>query len=149
MSVMHLRPVARPMPRPGYVWVGVGLELFTAIGAIPVGLQLLRDPSGAAIGLPSDWIEATPFGTYLVPALYLLLMNGIGMLVVAFLSVTRHPLAPWLTGILGAGLLVWILVQLVVMPEASPLQAIFGSIGIVLMGVAALWLRASGQLAAR
>ena len=35
------------------------------------------------------------------------------------------------------------------MPEVSPLQAMFGLIGIVLMGVSVLWLRASGQLARR
>ena len=149
MTAMHLRPIARPLPRPAYVWIAVGLEAFTALGAIPVGIQLLRDPSGAAVGLSADVIEATPFGSYLVPALYLLLVNGIGMLVVAFLSVTRHPLAPWLTGVLGAGLLVWILVQLVALPEASPLQAVFGSIGVALMAISGLWLRASGQLAAR
>ena len=149
MTAMHLHPVDRPMPRPPYVWVAVGLELFTALGAIPVGVQLLRDPSGAAVGLPTDWIDGTAFGSYLVPALYLLLVNGIGMLVLAFLSATRHPLAPWLTGVLGAGLVVWIVVQLVLLPEASPLQAIFGVIGIVLMGISMLWLRASGQLAAR
>ena len=67
----------------------------------------------------------------------------------AGLSVLRHPTAPWLTGVLGTGLLVWILVQLVLMPEASPLQAVFGSIGLVLMGISVLWLRATGQLLAR
>ena len=149
MSSIHLQPAARPMARPGYVWIAVVLELFTAVGAIPVGLQLVRDPSGAAIGLPSAWIESSPFGSYLVPGLYLVAMNGVGMLVVAGLSVARHPTAPWLTGILGTGLLVWILVQLVLMPEVSPLQAVFGSIGVVLMGISVLWLRATGQLLAR
>ena len=149
MTAIHLRPIAQPLPRPRYVWVAVVLELFTALGAIPVGLSLVQDPTGASIGLPKAWIEASPFGSYLVPGLYLLLMNGLGMLVLAVLSVARHPVAPWLTGVLGTGLLVWILVQLVVMPEVSPLQAIFGSIGIVLIGVSVLWLRASGQVAAR
>jgi len=146
MSIVHLRPTAGPLPRPGYVWIAVILELFTALGAIPVGLSLVRDPTGAGIGLPHDWIEASPFGSYLVPGLYLLAMNGVGMVVVAALSVARHPTAPWLTAILGTGLLIWILVQLVVMPEVSPLQAIFGAIGVVLMGISALWLRRTGQL---
>jgi hypothetical protein len=146
MTAVHLRPAAEPLPRPTYVWIAVVLELFTALGAIPVGLSLVRDPSGAAIGLPHDWIEASPFGSYLVPGLYLLVMNGVGMLVVAGLSIARHPTAPWLTGILATGLLIWILVQLVVMPEVSPLQAVFGSVGVVLMGIATLWLRRTGQL---
>jgi hypothetical protein len=146
MTAIHLRPAAGPLPRPGYVWLAVVLELFTAIGAIPVGLSLIRDPTGAGVGLPHDWIEASPFGSYLVPGLYLVAVNGVGMLVVAGLSVARHATAPWLTGILGTGLLIWILVQLLVMPEVSPLQAVFGSIAAVLMGIATLWLRRTGQL---
>ena len=149
MTAPHVHPLTRPVSRPAYVWLAVGLEVFTALGAIPVGIQLLRDPSGAAIGLPADWIEATPFGTYLVPGLYLLVMNGVGMLAVAGLSVARHPSAPWLTGILGMGLLIWILVQLRVMPEASPLQAVFGGIGVALMGVSVAWLRSTAQLRLR
>ena len=146
MTTIHLRPAARPLARPRYVWVAIALELFTALGAIPVGLQLIRDPTGAAIGLPSAWIEASPFGSYLVPGLYLVAMNGVGMLVAAGLSVARHPTAPWLTGILGTGLLIWILVQLLLLPEVSPLQAVFGSIGVVLMGVSVAWLRAAGRI---
>jgi hypothetical protein len=36
-----------------------------------------------------------------------------------------------------------------VMPEVSPLQAVCGSIGVVLIGIAALWLRTTGQLRVR
>jgi len=139
-------PISRPIERPAYVWLAVVLELFTAFGAIPVGYQLITDTTGASVGFPAGWIEATPFGSYLVPGLYLLLMNGVGMLVLAALSAMRHPVAPWLTGVLGGGLIVWISVQLVVMPEFSFLQAIFGAIGIVLAGVSVAWLRRTGQL---
>jgi len=148
MTAIHLRPAAQPLPRPRYVWVAVALELFTVLGAIPVGLSLVQDPTGAGVGLPKAWIEASPFGSYLLPGLYLLLVNGVGMLVLAALTVARHPVAPWLTGILGTGLLVWILVQLVVMPEVSFLQAVFGTIGVVLMGISVAWLRSTGQLQA-
>lgn len=146
MTAVHLRPSATRIARPRYAWVAVALELFTAVGAIPVGLSLVQDPTGAGVGLPAVWIQGSPFQTYLVPGLYLLLVNGIGMLVLAALSVAGRPAAPWLTGVLGAGLVVWILVQLVLIPEVSPLQAAFGVIGVVLVAVSVLWLRASGQL---
>jgi hypothetical protein len=139
----------RRVERPGYVWLAIALEVFTALGAIPVGMMLLTDTTGATVGFPSGWIEATPFGSYLLPGLYLLLMNGVGMLVLAALSISRHRYAPWLTGILGAGLVIWIAVQLVVMPETSFLQATFGVIGIVLSVVSVAWLRRTGQLGRR
>ena len=145
---MHVKrqSVNSPIQRPRFVWLAVILELFTAIGAIPVGYQLITDTTGASVGFPAGWIEGTPFGSYLVPGLYLLLMNGVGMVVLAALSVMRHPIAPWLTGVLGAGLVIWIAVQLVVMPEPFFLQAIFAAIGLVLTGVSIAWLRQTGQL---
>ncbi len=65
MHTPHLR-VSQRVERPRYVWLAVALEVFTAVGAIPVGLMFLADPSGSSIGLPGGWIEATPFGTYVV-----------------------------------------------------------------------------------
>ena len=145
---MHaqIRPATDRVDRPAWVWVAVVLELFTALGAIPVGLMLITDPTGAGVGFPPGWIEATPFGSYLIPGMYLLLMNGAGMLVLAGLTVMRHWTAPWLTGILGTGLMIWIGVQLVVMPEVSFLQAVFGVIGLVLAAMSVAWLRHTGQL---
>jgi hypothetical protein len=144
----QLLPAAQPVERRSYVWLAVVLEVFTAIPAIIVGVQLITDTSGASVGFPAGWIEATPFGSYLVPGLYLLLVNGFGMLILAGLSVIRHWTAPWLTGILGTGLVIWILVQLVVMPEFSFLQAIFGVVGLALMAIGVAWLRSTGQLRA-
>jgi len=146
MPVFHPLPADRRVERPAYVWLAIALELFTAAGAIPVGLMLVTDPTGAGVGFPAGWIERTVFGSYLLPGIYLLLANGIGMLVLAGLSVQRHRYAPWLTGMLGTGLVIWIAVQLVVMPEFSPLQAIFGAIGLALCAVSVAWLRRTGQL---
>lgn len=144
---MHVRVgSASRVERPGFVWIGIVLELFTGILAIPVGLIFLSDPTGSSMGLPSGWIEATPFGSYLVPGLYLLLVNGAGMFVLAGLSVARHWIAPWLTGTLGVGLIVWILVEILVMPETMVLTWVFLAIGVVLGFVALFWLRHTGQL---
>jgi hypothetical protein len=136
----------RRIERPAWVWIAVAGELFTALGAIPVGIMLLTDTSGASVGFPRGWIEATVFGTYLLPGLYLFLVNGIGMLVLAALSVQRHRWAPPLTAALGTGLVIWIGVQLLVMPEVSALQALFGGIGVVLVAVGAAWMRRLGGL---
>jgi hypothetical protein len=142
----QILPASRSIERPAFVWIAIVLELFTALGALPVGYQLITDPTGASVGFPAGWIEATPFGSYLVPGLYLLLVNGVGMLVLAALSVMRHRAASWLTGVLGGGLVIWIGVQLVVMPDFSFLQAVFGAIGLVLAVVSVAWLRLTGQL---
>lgn len=132
--------------RPGYVWVAVALEVFTAIGAIPVGLMLLADTSGGLMGMPSAWMQNSAFGSYLLPGLYLLFVNGFGMLALAALTLRRHPFAPWLTGALGVGLIVWIAVEIVVLPETSFLTWMFLATGLALGFIALFWLRRTGQL---
>jgi hypothetical protein len=144
---MHAQLITdRRVERPRYVWLAVALEVFTAVAAIPVGLIFLQDPSGRSMQIPEAWIRNTPFGSYVVPGLYLLVMNGFGMAALAVLSVRRHWVAPWLTGALGVGMIVWILVQLAVMPETMILQAVFLAVGVVLGFVALFWLRRTGQL---
>lgn len=145
---LRLGSAARRVDRPVYVWLAVVLELVTAVMAVPVGWLFLTDPSGASLGLPPGWIEATPFGSYFVPGLYLFLVNGLGMLVLAGLTALGHWAAPWLTGVLGVGLIVWILVQLAVMPETMALQWLFMAVGLVLGFIALFWLRRTGQLRA-
>jgi hypothetical protein len=143
---VHLGSGSDRIERPAYAWIAVVLEIVTGIAAIPVGWWFITDPSGRTMQLPQGWIEATPFGSYLVPGLYLFAVNGIAMLVLAGLSVMRHWIAPWLTGALGVGLIIWILVQLAVMPETMILQWLFLATGLILGFIALFWLRRTGQL---
>jgi hypothetical protein len=137
---------ARRIERPWYAWVAALLELATGVLAIPVGISFLLDPSGSGMGLPQGWIEATPFGTYLIPGLYLLLVNGAAMIAAAALAIIGHWVAPWLTGALGVGMIVWIAVQILVMPETMFLTWVFLAVGVVLGFIALFWLRRTGQL---
>jgi hypothetical protein len=126
-----------PMPR--FVWIGVVLEILTAALAIPVGLMFITDPSGASMQI-EGWLDGTIFGDFLVPGLYLFAVNGLGMLLLATLTLMRRPIAPWLTGALGIGLMIWITVQLLLISESMILQPIFFAVGLVLGFIALFWL---------
>jgi hypothetical protein len=143
---VEIAPRSGRVERPGYTSVAVVLEVLTGILAVPVGLSFIQDPTGRALGIPQGWIEATPFGSYLVPGIYLLAMNGAAMLVLAVLTARRHWLAPWLTGILGVGMIIWIAVEIVTLPETMILTWIFLAVGFALGLVALFWLRRTGQL---
>ena len=134
---MHLLTGRIPMPR--FAWIAVVLELFTAVLAVPVGLMFITDPSGAAMSI-EGWLDGTIFGDFLVPGLYLFAVNGIGMLVLALLTVMRRPIAPWLTGALGIGLMIWIAVQLALISDTMILQPLFFVVGLILGFVALFWL---------
>ena len=56
-----------------WVWVGIGLQVFVGVMAVPVGLLMVADPHGSPVGIPHDWIADSPFGSFLVPGLFLLL----------------------------------------------------------------------------
>ncbi len=142
----HLFPAGKVVERPWYAWLALIAALFTGISAIPVGIMFLLDPSGSSVGLTSGWIEATVFRSYVIPGLYLLIVNGLGMLILAALIIRRHWTAPWLSGILGAGLICWIVVQLALLPETMFLQVVFLATGLLLGFVALLWLRRTRQL---
>ena len=148
---MHIEfePRSHQIERPRYVWPAVGLEVLTGILAIPVGWSFIQDPTGQAMGLTQGWIESTVFGSYLIPGLYLLAINGVGMLALAALTVRRHWIAPWLTGALGVGLMTWIAVQIVTLPETSMLTWVFLTIGFALGLVGLFWLRHTGQVRLR
>jgi hypothetical protein len=143
---LQVMPSSPRVERPAYAWLAFVAALATGLLAIPVGVMFITDPSGASLQLPPGWIEDTLFGSYLVPGLYLLLVNGLGMLVLAGLIALRHWSAPWLTAILGVGLIIWILVQLAVMPETMILQPIFLGTGLLMGFVALFWLRRTSQL---
>lgn len=143
---LQIAPAAPRVERPRYAWLAFAAAIFTGVLAIPVGIMFIADPTGASMQLPPGWIEATPFGSYLVPGIYLFAVNGIGMLILAALIGIRHWTAPWLTAILGVGLIIWILVQLAIMPETMILQPIFLGTGLLMGFVALFWLRRTGQL---
>jgi hypothetical protein len=143
---LQIVPPNSRVQRPSFVWIGVALEIFTALGAIPVGVIFLTDPSGKAMQLPQEWIANTVFGDYTIPGLYLLAVNGLGMLALAALTLRRHWIAPWLTGTLGVGLIVWILVEILVLPETMFLTWLFLAVGFAMGFVALFWLRRTDQL---
>ena len=142
---VQLAPRSRQIERPPYAWVGVILEVFTGIFAVPVGWSFIQDPTGKALGIPQGWIEATVFGSYLIPGLYLLAINGAAMFGLAALTMRRHWVAPWLTGTLGVGMIVWIAVEILVLPETMSLTWLFLAIGFVLGLIALFWLRRTDQ----
>ena len=68
------------------------------------------------------------------------------MFAAAALTVRRHWIAPWLTGALGVGLIIWIAVEIVTLPETMILTWVFLAVGFALGFIALFWLRRTGQL---
>jgi len=134
---------ARIHHRPAAVRALVAVLIFLGLTAAAGGAAML---GGSAP--PDSWLDAIPvIGTWTVPGLVLAAGFGAGSLLTAYALVWR-PSPAWLgpaerwTGrhwswaaslLLGAGQLVWILLELVYLPGYSALQVVYGGTGALLV----------------
>jgi hypothetical protein len=80
-----------------------GLNLFLGLNAVSGAVWVVP-------GLPREWLTGTPFPDYVVPALALGLM-GLGACVAGVMLVVRRPWGTALSGLVGAGVMVFELVE--------------------------------------
>lgn len=117
------------------------VEGFLGVTAVAGGVALTLGPQLGSAGIvpPLEYLEGSPFDSYLVPGLILLLVVG-GSQLLAFGLLLRHSrLAPAAAGVAGSGLLIWVFVQMVIIPF-SPLQAVYFGGGLAELVLALLLL---------
>lgn len=107
------------------------LQSFTAIGAIPAGIGYLLDTSGKGMGTSTEMLANSPLDSFLLPGLFLVLVNGLANLAGAYLSFTRNRLAGYAGFFLGVTLCLWIIIQVAWISLTSVLQPVFLIIGLV------------------
>ena len=105
------------------------LQIFIALGALGGGLVLLLDPSGQEMGFSIDLLSNSPFTNYLIPGLFLFLVNGIGNFFCGFLSIRKNRYAGYAGMLFGAVMIIWILVQVTVLGWVSWLQPTYLFLG--------------------
>ena len=119
------------------------VEAFVAVTAFAGGLALmvgaLIPDLSTVITPPAEYLEGSPFSSYLVPGLVLALVLG-GVNVIAFLLLLRRrPSALFAAATAGYAGLIWIFVQMMVIPF-SVLQAVYFMAGAVELGLVMLLL---------
>lgn len=92
---------------------GLGiLQMLIGAGAVPAGMAMIEDPSGRSLGMPLEMLRNSPFTTFLIPGVFLLVVNGIGSLLGGIASFKRHQCAGEIAAGLGTFLIVWIAAQI-------------------------------------
>lgn len=80
-------------------------------------------------GVPLDYLDGSPFDSFLVPGLILGVVVG-GTQLLAAITVQRpRPLGPTWAVVAGFGMLIWIFVELAVLREYSLLQTMYFALG--------------------
>lgn len=113
--------------------IAISLLLFTGINAIVAGLLFIIDPSGARMGMTPAYLEHSPFHSFLVPGIVLLLVNGVFNIIAAGMVIKKsrfHIPAILLQGLLLGG---WILIQVLMVRDLNPLHLIMLGIGLALL----------------
>lgn len=118
--------------RPAAAWILLILLLVQGLGGVGGGFSLVLKPDGSVMGMPVSYLDGSPFSDYLIPGLILLLVLGVLPLVAAAGLWVRRGWAWYVSFVVGCGLMIWILVEITIMPY-DPLQIVFGVIGALIV----------------
>lgn len=124
--------------RPVSIWLLEAAILLQGISGVGGGLGLVLDPSGDSLKIPLEWLEGSPFNSYLIPGVILFVVLGIYPLFTLY-GVRRRLGWAWLASVsVGAGLLIWIAVEILVIgyQPNPPLQLIYGILGVLILAFA-------------
>jgi uncharacterized membrane protein len=97
--------------------------------------MLVIDPSGRALGVPLSFLEGSPFPDFLVPGIFLLVVNGVGSLIGAGFSFTRRRYAQETAIVLGAILVAWIVIQVILIRSFSWMHVLYFILGVIELGI--------------
>ena len=117
------------------VYIALGaLQAFIGIGAIGGGFMLVKDPSGNTLGVPMSLLEGSLFPDFLIPGIFLLAVNGVGSMAGAGLSFARRRYAQEAAIVLGAILVAWIVIQVIIIRSIGWLHLLYFILGVVELG---------------
>jgi len=119
-------------PRTIAVWILLALLVVQAIGAIGGGGVLVISPDGDLMQMPVSQLEGSPFDSFLVPGLILLIVLGILPLVAAIGVWFGQTWAWWLAGVVGCGLVIWITVEMMII-DYHWLMPTYGAMGLAII----------------
>ena len=117
------------------------LQIFVAIMAIPAAIMLIMDTSGESLGLNLEILQSSPFSDFLIPGLFLLLVNGLGSMIGAFWTFRQSLHAAKAAMVLGLILIGWILIQVYFIGMTHFLQPLFLFVGIAELLMGYLWFK--------
>jgi hypothetical protein len=138
------------MKRPIETWILIVLLALLAVNAFYGGISLMLAPDGSLLKMQPGWLDNSPFNSYFIPGLLLLLMNGVFPLFAVYGLITKNQNKSlnlfniyknrcwgW-TFAIYSGIITnsWIIVQQL-MAEYFILQTIIAAVGLLIL-VAAL-----------
>jgi hypothetical protein len=111
------------------IFAGILILLHGIIAAI-CGIVLMHDVSGSEIGLQLSLLEHSPFVNYFYPGLILYTILGLGSFFTGICTLLKVRYYPWILVIIGNGIIIWIITQMIMIRLQFNLQYVIAAIGI-------------------
>jgi hypothetical protein len=114
--------------------ISIILLLVNGTGAFYGGFQLMTDSSGSKLQMPLSFLEHSPFQSYLIPGIILIMVNGVFCFITLSTIFLKKNYYQWFIIIQGILLCGWILIQMILLQLFyAPLHATFLIIGACLI----------------
>ena len=107
-------------------WVLIGVELFVAVGAVYGGVGLI---AGNAIHIADEWLVGTPFNSWILPGIFLLVVVAFPMMTAAVAEIRRLRWSYSASLVAGAAQVGWIIAQWLIMQRFFLLQPVMFAAG--------------------
>lgn len=129
-----------PQARSTAVHVLLATLLLQGLSGTAGGIGLIADPTGSALGIPHEWLQGSPFSSYLVPGIVLLLVLGFFPLIVARAVFFRRPWSWHASLFVSLALIIWIVVEILIIgyQPRPALQLIYGLLGVAMLALVLL-----------
>jgi hypothetical protein len=113
----------------------IGVEVLIAASAVYGGVGLIWND---VIQMPDEWLEGTPFTSWVLPGVFLLLVVAIPMGAAAVLELRSSPCAQLASIVAGAAQVGWIGAELLIMQRYNVLQPVMLGLGLAVL-ILAVW----------
>ena len=140
------------MKRPFSSYLLIFLLVFQVFSALLGFYMLLLAPSGSVMKIPESMLENSPFNSFFIPGMILLVLLGIFPAIIVFgllrlpdwrfcekLNVYKDKKWPWAFSVyFGIILICWIIVEEAMIGGGHLLQTIYSSLGILILIISLL-----------
>jgi len=113
--------------------VAIATLAFLGLTSLAGSIPMMADPSGSALNLPLSLLQHSPFRSYLIPGIILLVSNGLLALLVLWLAMMAKPRYGLWTAFQGCVLLGWLVVECLMLRLVIWPHYLYGAVALVLV----------------
>src|SRR5271157_6029062 len=113
--------------------IAIAALVFLGISSIAGGVPMILSPSGELMHMPLSLLEHSPFHSYLIPGIILVLANGVLSFLVLYAAARRWTGYGWWVALQGCVLTGWIVVEVIMLRMAMWAHYFYGAVGLVLI----------------